>query len=256
MSAVNTEEFVSMLVIPLLEWQNIGPGSEWNTTKFGRFCDTLELDSQKIPAPDRGWGLEKALSAWGRFSKDVSPPSLRDRGDNNDESLNMPSEYIDTWDWVVCNEVGWNQVGAPLEEITPRLVSRYYTSVFHAKYCESAFPDALTDGEAGVNRTISTYGGWDVKVDRMVSVVGKRDPWREATLGASSLGRSGTDRMPLIFAEGGTHCSDMEMSNRHLDATIGAATDKAIGYMKTWIDEWTPRTMAPESQVAMWPILD
>ncbi|KAL0571573.1 hypothetical protein V5O48_010392 [Marasmius crinis-equi] len=251
MSNVTTEDFVAWLTQPLTEWQDVAPSSGPNTT-FGQFCDALEVDRDGEHAPAVGWGFEKAFKAWGEYTKKIFLPNTCGKDANVGECLNTNTNTVvdpktinttidnedRSWQWVVCNEVGWHQVGAPPEEKTPRLVSRYYTTASQVESCKLSFPDAPTGGAAGVNRTTSEYGGWDVKVDRMVSVVGKRDPWREATLGASSLHRNGTDRMPIIFAEGGTHCSDMSMNNGVIDSTIGAAITEAVGYMKVWMDEW------------------
>ncbi|KAJ8081295.1 hypothetical protein PM082_007130 [Marasmius tenuissimus] len=104
--------------------------------------------------------------------------------------------------------------------------------------CNFNFPGVTSHGERGLGKTIAAYGGWNVSVDRMVSVVGSRDPWREATLGAKSLNRTSTERMSIIVAAGGTHCADMIMEYGILDPTIGVAISEALGYMQKWMEEW------------------
>ncbi|KAL0063142.1 hypothetical protein AAF712_009932 [Marasmius tenuissimus] len=214
----NVDDFVTTLTRPLWGWQEITPDSG-PKTKFGEFCDALEVDEEGKHAPKEGWGVKKALDAWGNYYKDIYLKRLCG-GD------------------IGCNEVGWHQVGSPADEKTPRLVSQYRTTEYSTRYCRLNFPDAPTDGAKGVNKTISTYGGWNLKADRMVSVVGRRDPWREATLGASTLNRTSTDRMPIIFATGGTHCSDLTMGNGEIDSTIGFAISKGLEYMQKWMEEW------------------
>ncbi|KAL0063141.1 hypothetical protein AAF712_009931 [Marasmius tenuissimus] len=249
-NVTNVDDFVSTLTTPLWRWQEIAPDSG-PKTRFGEFCDALEVDEKGKHAPKEGWGAEKALDAWGKYYKNTYLESIcgEDIGECLNtrpanatvdvKSINVTIDNEDrSWAWFVCNEVGWHQVGSPADEKTPRLVSRYHTTEWSSKSCKFDFPDAPTDGAKGVNKTISTYGGWDLKVDRMVSVVGRRDPWREATLGASTLNRTSTDRMPIIFATGGTHCSDLTMDYGILDPTIGVAISEGLGYMQKWMEEW------------------
>ncbi|KAJ8081302.1 hypothetical protein PM082_007137 [Marasmius tenuissimus] len=249
-NVTNVDDFVTTLTRPLWGWQEITPDSG-PKTKFGEFCDALEVDEEGKHAPKEGWGVKKALDAWGNYYKDTYlkrlcggdiGQCLNTRPANATVDIKSINTTIDnedrSWRWFVCNEVGWHQVGSPADEKTPRLVSQYRTTEYSTRYCKLNFPDAPTDGAKGVNKTISTYGGWNLKADRMVSVVGRRDPWREATLGASTLNRTSTDRMPIIFATGGTHCSDLTMGNGEIDSTIGFAISKGLEYMQKWMEEW------------------
>ncbi|KAK1225863.1 hypothetical protein PQX77_011191 [Marasmius sp. AFHP31] len=251
----NADDFVATLKRPLSRWQEIAPDSGPKTV-FGEFCDALEVDEKGKHAPKEGWGVKKALDTWGKYYRDTHLKSicgklnigecLNSQPANATVDVKSINVTIDnesrSWKWFVCNEVGWHQVGSPADEKTPRLVSRYYTPEYSRKSCKFEFPDAPTDGVKGVNQTISTYGGWNLKADRLVSVVGRRDPWREATLGASTLNRKSTDRMPIIFATGGTHCADMSMRYATLDPTIGAAIDEGLWYMRKWMEEWDAGT--------------
>ncbi|KAK1218111.1 hypothetical protein PQX77_019210 [Marasmius sp. AFHP31] len=247
----NVDDFVATLTRPLSEWQKISPASG-PKTKFGEFCDALEVDEQGKHAPKEGWGVQKALNAWGNYlriptsrvsvQRTSGEPCLNTQPANATVDVKSVNTTIDnenrSWRWFICNEVGWYQVGSAADEKTPRLLSRYHTTERSSKYCKFYFPDVTTDGAKGVNKTISTYGGWNLKVDRMVSVVGRRDPWREATLGASTLNRKSTDRMPIIFATGGTHCADLHMDWGDLDPTTGSAISEGLGYMQKWMKEW------------------
>ncbi|KAJ8081296.1 hypothetical protein PM082_007131 [Marasmius tenuissimus] len=252
-NVTNIDDFVANLATPLYGWQEITPDAG-PRTEFGEFCDALEVDERGQSAPEGGWGLDKALDAWGGYYRTTYLPRYC-RGFNigqclNTESINATVNLgsIDTtvdnetrsWLWFVCNEVGWHQVGAPADEKTPRLVSKYHTPDYISKYCKLEYPDAPTDGVKGVERTIQTYGGWNANLDRVVSIVGRRDPWREATLGASSLNRASTERTPIIFAEGGTHCADIHMAYGMIEPTIGIATSEGLGYMQKWMEEWKP----------------
>ncbi|KAJ8081297.1 hypothetical protein PM082_007132 [Marasmius tenuissimus] len=253
-NVTNIDDFAATLTTPFYKWQDITPDSG-PMTEFGEFCDALEVDETGQHAPEQGWGVEKALASWGSYFTETFlqrrcrgqrsiAECLNTQPANATVDLGSINTTIDnasqSWMWFVCNEVGWHQVGAPAGEKTPRLVSRYHTTEYMSKFCKLQFPDAPTGGEKALDRTIATYGGWNVTVDRMVSVVGGRDPWREATLGASSLNRTSTERMPTVFAAGGTHCADMIMDYGMLDSTIGVAVSEGLGYMQKWIEEWEP----------------
>jgi len=52
----------------LWDWQRLQTDSGPNAP-FGRFCDALEVKDGQVAGP-KGWGLDHALRAWGKFWKD------------------------------------------------------------------------------------------------------------------------------------------------------------------------------------------
>ncbi|KAJ8081304.1 hypothetical protein PM082_007139 [Marasmius tenuissimus] len=256
----NVNDFAGALTRPFWTWQSVNPLSGAKTD-FNEFCDALEVDGSGQHASDQGWGEYKALQAWGKYYKETWIPKVcgstpvgqcftrRAANDIVDpKTINTTINNSGrSWDWQVCSQVGWHQAGAPGDEPTPRLVSKYHTLEWANRPCKHNFPDAPTDTGAGINKTISTYKGWDLNVDRLVTVYGGRDPWIEASLGASTLNRASTDRMPIIFAEQGTHCSEISMRYGQADPTIGVAMSKAIEHMKKWMAEWHEKNGKPSS---------
>ncbi|KAF9256491.1 hypothetical protein L218DRAFT_1081344 [Marasmius fiardii PR-910] len=237
-----------ILATPLFHWQKIQPDSG-PSTPFGQFCDALEVNERGESAPKDGWGLDHGLSAWGDYYKKVYLPRYCGKDTTIGKCLNsditVDVNAINTavgdsnrsWKWFVCNEVGWYQTGAP-SSVASRLVSQYLSASYMSQFCKLNFPDAPTDAAAGVNRTNSLYGGWNLKADRLLTVVGRRDPWREATLGASTLNRPSTDRMPIIFADGGSHCSDITIKYARFEPSLGSAVEQGFEHMRRWLGEW------------------
>lgn len=77
----------------LWDWQSLQPTSGAGA-QFFEFCDALEVKNGEN-APQTGWGLDHALSAWGSYFKDVYYPlskySLHCAYSSFDFKPNVPS---------------------------------------------------------------------------------------------------------------------------------------------------------------------
>lgn len=185
---------------PIWDWQSLQPTSGPGAAFF-KFCDALEVkDGQN--APESGWGLDHALPAWGTFFKDQYIPRcefciivfplmtsnsiLPVCGDIDTETcLGTYDEnstfYTDTsvdnswrsWNWIVCNEVGYLQEGPP--ENVPAIVSRLVQPEYDERQCQWMFPEAFDKPpEINVDKTNEAYGGWQVNVNRLFFANGQR----------------------------------------------------------------------------------
>ncbi len=56
----------------LWEWQSLSPSS--NGGLFFEFCDALEVKNG-VSAGPKGWGLEHALQAWGKYWTETYYPN-------------------------------------------------------------------------------------------------------------------------------------------------------------------------------------
>ncbi|KAF9267547.1 peptidase S28 [Marasmius fiardii PR-910] len=231
----------------LWDWQSLQPTSGPNTT-FTRFCDALEVKDGKS-APASGWGADHAIQAWGAFWKNeylqrlCGSNSIVDCLGSYDPNATY---YTDTsidnagrsWFWIVCNQVGYLQDGAPNN--VPTLVTRLVQPSYDLRQCQWMFPDVFSappDMDGGVKQTNAKYHGWNLQVDKLFFANGIRDPWREATVAAQDLHKPSTPRQ--ILAEGdGFHCSDLSTATGQADATIGAVQKQALAAFKGWLQEW------------------
>ncbi|KAG6896631.1 hypothetical protein C0992_007037 [Termitomyces sp. T32_za158] len=166
----------------LWDWQSLqpttGPGGQ-----FYQFCDALEV-KDGVNAPASGWGLDHALAAWGSYFKDTYYAHLCNGADPQ-TCLGTydptQSYWTDTsvdnawrsWFWIVCNEVGYLQEGAP--KGYPTLVSRLIQPSYDLRQCQLMFPEAFPEPpKTAISETNRVYKGWNVKLDRLFFANGQR----------------------------------------------------------------------------------
>ncbi|KIL68178.1 hypothetical protein M378DRAFT_158717 [Amanita muscaria Koide BX008] len=232
----------------LWDWQSLQPTTGPNG-QFFQFCDALEVKNGQS-ASASGWGLDYALNAWGNYFKNVYYQILCG---NLDAEVCLgtydatQSYYTNTtidnanrsWFWFVCNEVGYLQEGAPLG--TPTLASRLIQPPYDLRQCELMFPGIYPGGIPIVKtqRTNGVFGGWNVHQDRLFFATGLRDPWREATMSAAPVTVKSSAEQPIEMSDG-FHCSDLRTAAGVVDSTVLSVQNGALGYMKTWLAEWSP----------------
>ncbi|KAF9480682.1 hypothetical protein BDN70DRAFT_856398 [Pholiota conissans] len=231
----------------LWDWQSLqvtsGAGSQ-----FYRFCDALEYRNG-IKAPIRGWGVDYALSAWGKYWRNIYLSGLC-RGNDvetclgtydptllywTDITIDNPSR---SWMWIVCNEVGYLQDTAP--SLHPTLVSRLIQPSYDMRQCQQMFPQAFTRPPIpNTALTNAKYQGWDVKIKNLFFANGVRDPWRAATVSAQGLNLPSTAHQPIGLADG-FHCSDLGVAAT-IDPSIAAVQTQALASMRRWLADWRPQ---------------
>ncbi|KAL1681595.1 serine carboxypeptidase S28-domain-containing protein [Schizophyllum commune] len=228
----------------LWDWQSLQITSGPNA-QFYQFCDALEVDASGTLAPEEGFGLEHAFAAWSSYFKNSYLPRLC--GDTDAETClgtydPTQTYYTDTsiayrsWYWIVCNEVGFLQDGAP--EGHPSLVTRLVHPEYDLRQCQYMFPEAFPEPPVTqINRTNTEYKGWDVREQRLFFANGHKDPWREATMSASGLNVASTAEQPIMISDG-IHCSDLGASSGRADPTVNAVQQGALKSMATWLAEW------------------
>ncbi|KAG6850910.1 hypothetical protein H0H93_006736 [Arthromyces matolae] len=243
----------------LWDWQSLQPttGTEG---QFYQFCDALEVRNGTT-APPGGWGLAHALSAWGSYFKNTYYSILCNTldvevclGTYDRNALYYTNTGINnaarSWMWIVCNEVGYLQEGAPQDH--PTLVTRLVQPAYDLRQCQYMFPEAFPEPpQTAIAATNHVYKGWDVKLDRLffanghrnLSVTDKRiyagDPWKDATVSATQHTVQSTPEQPIYIGDG-FHCSDLKTQAGVVDLTIKAVQDAALGYFKVWLSQWTP----------------
>ncbi|KAF9057889.1 peptidase S28 [Panaeolus papilionaceus] len=246
------DDFAGALRNNLWDWQSLQPTSGRNT-QFYRFCDALEVKNA-VSAGSQGWGLDNALTAWGNYWKNGYYDRLCDDQDAEtcfgtyDSSLNYWTNTTinnsnRSWFWIVCNEVGYLQEGAPLGN--PSLVSRIVTPLYDMRQCKMMFPEAFKVLPA-IPRTLITnakYKGWGVSVSNVFFANGIRDPWKEATLSTTGLRPKVSSQH--IGLGGGFHCSDMSLASAQADPTIAAVQAQALQFMKATLASWKPTGNSP-----------
>ncbi|KDR84025.1 hypothetical protein GALMADRAFT_54306 [Galerina marginata CBS 339.88] len=230
----------------LWDWQSLQVTSG-AATQFYRFCDALEFKNG-VSAPATGFGLESALASWGTYWRNIYLSGLCGKMDAEtclgtyDTSL---SYWTDTsidnagrsWFWIVCNEVGYLQEGAPL--FHPSLVTRLVQPSYDLRQCQQMFPAAFP--LPPIPRTVITnlvYRGWNVKIKNLFFANGIRDPWRDATVSATDVSVQSTSNQPIGLGDG-FHCSDLGTSG-NIDPTVAAVQKAALASMKTWLATWKP----------------
>ncbi|PFH52555.1 hypothetical protein AMATHDRAFT_1958 [Amanita thiersii Skay4041] len=231
----------------LWDWQSLQPTSGSNSLFF-KFCDALEVKNG-VPAPESGWGLDNALTAWGSYFKKTylrllcGSTSVEDcLGTYDTTQPYWTDTSIDnagrSWFWIVCNEVGYLQARAPDDQ--PSLVTRLVQPPYDLRQCQQMFPAAFPEPpNVQIDRTNTVYDGWTVQIDRLFFANGIRDPWREATMSAEPVTVKSTDNQPIKIGDG-FHCSDLSATNGAIDSTIGSVQTSALASMKTWLAQWTP----------------
>ncbi|KAI0774601.1 peptidase S28 [Fomes fomentarius] len=233
----------------LWEWQSLSPSS--NGGLFFDFCDALEVKNG-VSAGPKGWGLEHALQAWGKYWTETYYPILCDDLDvvtclgTYDPTQDIWTDTsVDnagrSWTWIVCNEVGFYQEGAPRGH--PTIVSRLIQPPYDERQCTYMFPEAFAHlghlPVPAVEKTNKAYHGWFVQEKHLFFANGHRDPWREATKAASGTHFPSTPDQPLAVSDG-FHCSDLSTTNANVDSTVKAVQQQALTSIAGWLDEWTP----------------
>ncbi|KAG2357277.1 serine carboxypeptidase S28-domain-containing protein [Suillus spraguei] len=246
---VHVDDFASALQYNLFDWQSlqpdVGPGA-----MFFDFCDALEVKDGVNAGPE-GWGLDNAIYSWGNFWNTTyydyvcgSEDAETCLGTYNTSQSYWTNVTVNdanrSWFWMVCNQVGWYQVGPP--EGLPAIVSRILQPIYEERQCVNMFPQAFAYPPLpNVTETDTMYDGWNISVPRLFFANGLRDPWREATVSADGLNKPNTTSMP-IYEGDGFHCSDLLTENGVVDPTIAAVQEAGLMYMKEWLAEWTPST--------------
>ncbi|KAG1770253.1 peptidase S28 [Suillus occidentalis] len=242
-------DFATALQYNLWDWQSLVPGA-YAGTWFYKFCDALEV-KDGVNAGPGGWGLDNAIESWGNFwnttyynhtcqDKDVET-CLGTFVLTNPYWTNVTVDnWIRSWNWMVCNQVGFYQVGPP--EGQPAIVSRILQPSFVERQCVNMFPEVFTNSpQPTTAETNRMYAGWDVDIPRLFFVNGLRDPWRGATVSADGLNKSNTTSMPIYMCDG-FHTSDMLTQIGITDPTVAVVQEAALMYMKEWLAEWKPST--------------
>ncbi|PPQ79519.1 hypothetical protein CVT25_003401 [Psilocybe cyanescens] len=231
----------------LWDWQSLqvtsGAGSQ-----FYRFCDALEFKNG-VEAPASGFGLQSALQSWGTYWRTTYLSGLCGTQDietclgTYDATLDFWTDTsIDnagrSWMWIVCNEVGYLQEGAPNNR--PTLVTRLVQPAYDLRQCQQMFPAAFP--RPPIPNTILTnikYRGWNVRIKNLFFANGIRDPWRDATVSATGVSVPSTSLQPIGLGDG-FHCSDLGTSAGTVDPTIAAVQNAALASMKKWLAAWKP----------------
>ncbi|TCD70022.1 hypothetical protein EIP91_005274, partial [Steccherinum ochraceum] len=261
---MHLDDVVDALKYNLYSWQNLspssGPGAE-----FFEFCDALEV-KDGVSASSSGWGLNHAVEAWAAYFSGKFIPNMCGDDDVVDclgtydgTSAYYASTAIDNsnraWQWFVCNEVGWFQESAPAEY--PTLVSRILLPSYDQRQCTLMFPETFpTLREPTITLINTDYHGWNVHVDHLFFATGRRDPWREATVSATTQHIPSTSLQPIGLSDG-FHCSDLKMINGDVDPTVRAVQNQALASIKGWVADykaqnkdglstvWSPRPSIP-----------
>ncbi|KAG1790715.1 peptidase S28 [Suillus plorans] len=244
---VHVDDFASALQYNLFDWQSlqpdVGPGA-----MFFDFCDALEVKDGVSAGPE-GWGLENAIYSWGNFwnttyynyvcGSEDAETCLGTYNTTQSYYTNVTINNAErSWFWMVCNQVGWYQVGPP--EGQPAIVSRILQPIYEERQCVDMFPQAFSYPPLPTTtQTDMMYDGWNLDVPRLFFANGLRDPWREATVSADGLYKANTTSMP-IYEGDGFHCSDLITENGIVDPTIAVVQAAGLMYMKEWLAEWTP----------------
>ncbi|GLB34086.1 putative to MEROPS serine peptidase family S28 [Lyophyllum shimeji] len=241
----------------LWDWQLLqpisGPGAQ-----FYKFCDALEVeDGQSAPAG--GWGLEHALAAWASYFKDTYYSHLCGTASAEDclGTYDVTSAYWSdisinntwrSWFWIVCNEVGYLQEGAP--EGHPTIATRLVQPAYDLRQCQQMFPAAFpTPPAVQIDKTNRAYKGWNVKLNRMFFANGMRDPWKDATVSSTDVHVESTPQQPIAVSDA-FHVSDFKTASGDADQSIRAVQLQALQSMKTWLATWKPNPRRPSVSTA------
>jgi hypothetical protein len=176
------DDFAGALRNNLWDWQAMqvysGPGAQ-----FFNFCDALEVKNG-ISAPASGWGVDHALTAWGTYWRNTYLNIICGGQDANDclGTYNTSQAFwtdttIDnserSWFWIVCNEVGFLQEGAPTT--SPTLVTRLVQPIYDLRQCQQMFPAAFkTPPTPNTALTNSKFHGWNVRINNLFFANGIR----------------------------------------------------------------------------------
>ncbi|KAF8552214.1 hypothetical protein OG21DRAFT_1465999 [Imleria badia] len=241
-SLSHIDDFAAALQNNLFDWRylqpDVGPGA-----MFFEFCDALEI-KDGVSAPATGWGLENAIRSWGSFWNNTyytytcgqydAETCLGTYDTSQAYWTNVTVNNANrSWFWMVCNQVGYYQVGPPPGQ--PTIVSRILQPIYGERQCVNMFPQKFSSPPSpAVAEANEMYAGWNVNVDRLFFANGRRDSWREASVSADGLNKANTTTQP-IYVSDGFHISDLERVNGIADETVYAVQMAALEYMKMWL---------------------
>ncbi|KAF8699317.1 Serine protease S28, partial [Rhizoctonia solani] len=239
----HVDDVAGALRNPLWYWQSLQPGQ--SDQSFYEFCDALEV-KDGVSAGPSGWGLDHALTAYGNYMKTYISEACGSSsqedclGSYNPNSTYYTDTSIDnswrSWNWLLCNEFGFAQAGAPLG--WPSIVTRLVVPPYDMRQCTYFYPKSFPKARFPNTLNINTkYKGWNVNIPRLFFANGKRDPWREATMSSDFYPRKSTDLQPIAVSDG-FHCSDLLTRFGASDKTVYDVQQLAIAYFTKWIKEW------------------
>ncbi|CAE6447253.1 unnamed protein product [Rhizoctonia solani] len=239
----HVDDVAGALRNPLWNWQSLQPGEK--DQSFYEFCDALEV-KDGVSAGPSGWGLDHALAAYGNYMKNYVAETCGSSsqedclGSYNPNSTYYTDTSIDnswrSWNWLLCNEFGFAQAGAPLG--WPSIVTRLVVPPYDMRQCTYFYPKSFPKARLPNTLSINTkYKGWNVNVPRLFFANGKRDPWREATMSSDFYPRKSTELQPIAVSDG-FHCSDLLTRFGAADKTVYDVQQLSIAYFTKWIKEW------------------
>lgn len=112
-----------------------------------------------------------------------------------------------SWVWQTCTEFGYFQVAAPQDKAT--IVSRKLQTTMSERMCKMYFgtKGMSVPKQPDVKKTNSVYGGWSIKLDRVLWVDGEWDSWRELSVLSEHANRHDIHNGSVIIIPKATHCA-------------------------------------------------
>ncbi|KAF7792825.1 hypothetical protein EIP86_003925 [Pleurotus ostreatoroseus] len=226
------------------DWQDLQPESGPGQSFF-EFCDALEVQDGQV-AGLSGFGMTTALRQWSEYWNneyfyDICGDATAEDcfGTYDPTSYRYTNTALDnptrSWNWLVCNEVGFFQDGAPANQSS--IVSRLIQPVYDERQCTYMFPDAFNGTPTPNVGAINTaYSGWSMQTPNVFFANGQRDPWRDATVSADG-GTSGNTSSLSIGVSDGFHCSDLVTQNGLVDDTVLKVQQQGLFQIKTWLQD-------------------
>ncbi|CAI7578958.1 unnamed protein product [Penicillium bialowiezense] len=160
---------------------------------LGSFCEHLETDPSRRPAPAEGLapsrGKKYVAERWSTWP--VFVQLINENYETNCNKTEMseplscnlnpvPSDPdMLSWTWQYCTEWGYYQTN----NFGPHsLLSKYQNLDFAQDYCDRSFPEALKQGympaQPQVEATNKETGGWKMRPSNVYWSGGQFDPWR------------------------------------------------------------------------------
>ncbi|KAI9446835.1 peptidase S28 [Lactarius indigo] len=198
---------------------------------FYDFCDALEVDNG-ISAPERGWGLGYALTAWANYSKELLSTSCE--GQNIDQAYwtsTALNNSVRSWTWTSsCTKLYRNGV---LRNIC---TTRATDALVASDRCHilRAFPRPSLPNVDAANKA---YGGYYLRAERLFTATGLRDPWRDATVSADGVYVESTPEQPIVESDG-FHGSDLGTASGLADPTVLNVQTQALSRISQCVPEW------------------
>ncbi|KAK0441216.1 peptidase S28 [Desarmillaria tabescens] len=217
----------------LWSWQELQPSTgPWSS--FYRFCDALEVKNG-VSAPEGGWGVENALSAWAQWLTPTNGTvNATDASRQPPTPAINPKELEARADHPVGNTYRswlWLKDGPPIGQ--GGIVSRLNTVESDLRLCVVEFPDAFpTIPHPDGDRINALYGGWGVKNKRLFFANGK-----QATVSAVNSTAVSTEDQPIGLSNG-FHCTDLVMALAAPDPTVVAVQDLFLEYVEKWLKDF------------------